>query len=145
MSVAAGKGVEEAGRIGPVPQRQCGQLESCPPAFGPRFQQRRVRRCELQPHGVAAEASRLLRVTPQIGLEQLAASTQSGQRQSRIGARPEHQVEPRRQVLNQERQPGVDGGVFGKLIVVQDEHNIPVELAQLDDELGGYSRGQQQT
>ena len=69
---------------------------------------------ERQAHHLVEVGGRLVGREAQVGgadLDQLAARPQPGQRQRRVGAAGDHQVQLRGQVLEQERHPVLDLGV----------------------------------
>ena len=95
----------------PPLHRERGQLEPGDPAFGPRLQGRHVARREVQPHHLVEEGGRLLGGETQVGgadLGQLAARAEAGQGQGRIGPAGDHQVHPRRQMIEQKGDAAVD-------------------------------------
>ena len=57
-------------------------------------------------------------------LDQLAARPQASQRQRRVGAGGDHQVDLRREVLQQERHPGLDVVGVDEVVVVEHQHDV---------------------
>ena len=57
-------------------------------------------------------------------LDQLAARPQPGQRQRRVGAAGDHQVQPRGQVVEQERHPLLDVARVDDVVVVEHQHDV---------------------
>ena len=79
--------------------------------FGAPLQRRDIARCQVQAHHVVEVRRGLVGRETQIGgadLGELAARAQAGQRQRRIGAAGDHQVHPRRQMVEQEDHAVVD-------------------------------------
>ena len=107
--------------------RQRGQLQRRDPALGALGQRRDVRRGQREAHRPVEVVRRLLRGEAQVGgadLDQLAARAEPGQRQRRVGAGGDHQVQLRRQVVQQERHPVVDLRRVDDVVVVQDEDDV---------------------
>ena len=129
ITVAAAERRHEPGGIGLPRQRKGGQPQAGHPPLGAGGQSRHHRGGQVSTSRLAEQRRRLLLAEPQVGgaqLGQLPASPQPGQRQRRIGPAGQHQVQARRQVLQQERQrhvhrPGVD-----QVIVIQDQQHLAV-------------------
>ena len=84
-------------------------------------------RGQVQPHHLVEVRRGLVGSEAQIGgadLDQLAARSQAGQRQRRVGAGGDHQVDLRRQVLQQERHPAVDVARVDQVVVVEHQHDV---------------------
>ena len=83
---------------------------------------------------VSCQAHRLVEVRrglvgreAQVGgadLDQLAARSQAGQRQRRIGAAGDHQVHLRGQMVEQEGHPVVDVARVDDVVVVEHQHDV---------------------
>ena len=137
--VAAGEGRHERGRVGAVAQRQGGQLQAGRPALGARHQRRHLPLRQAQPHARVQELGGLLGSEAQVGgahLGQLAAGAQARQRQRRILAGGEHQVDRRRQMLEQEGDGGVDGRGAHQVVVVQHQQARLGQGGQVVDQAG---------
>ena len=109
--VPAGEGGHERRRVGPVAQGQPGQLQPGRPALGALDQRRHLRLGQSQPHARAQEGGRLLDAEAQVGgahLGELVAGAEAGQRQGRVLAAGDHQMQGRWQVVEQEGDRGVD-------------------------------------
>ena len=113
VAVVAGEAGDEAGDVVAALHRQRRQLQRGDPALGARLQRGDVRAGQVQAHHLVEVGGGLVGGEAQVGgadLDQLAARPQPGQRQRRIGAAGDHQVQPRGQVVEQERHPVVDLG-----------------------------------
>ena len=69
-------------------------------------------------------------------LDQLAARSQPGQRQRGIGAAGDHQVQPRRQVLEQERHPVLHLARVDDVVVVEHQHDVVRDGAEVVEQRG---------
>ena len=143
--VAAGERVNKAGGIdaaGEALQRQGGQLQTGDPTFGAGFQGGDLGGRKFQAHRLVEKAGGFGRGEAQIGdaqLGQLAASAQARQRQGRVFARGDHQVQLRRQALDQEGQGIVHGGVVHQVVVIQHQDQAPLGGGQVIEQ-GGQQR-----
>ena len=143
--VAAAERADKAGRVGVALQRKRGQLQAGDPALGARLQRGHVGGGEVQAHALAQKRGRLLKRKAQIGGAQLGqppARAQTRQRQLRIFARGEHQVQLRGQVLEQKGQCRVDGGRLQRVVVVEHQDHARGQGVQLvqqrgEDRFGG--------
>ena len=102
---------DEAGHVVPVLHRQGGELEGGDPSLGAGVQRVDVVGGQVQAHAVVEVRRGLVGGEPQVGgpdLDQLAPGAQPGQGQRRVGPAGDHQVDLRREVLEQEghRPPG---------------------------------------
>ena len=82
---------------------------------------------EIQPDDVVEVGRHLVGGEAQVGgadLDQLAAGPQPSQRQERVGSAADHQVDVRREVLQQERHAVADVGPVDQVVVV--EHEVDV-------------------
>ncbi len=79
----------------------------------------------------AAASSAVKRRSAARILEQLAARPQARQRQRRVGATRDHEVDLRRQVLDQERHRLVDLRRFDDVVVVEHQHQVVVDDVQV--------------
>ena len=135
--VPAGEGGHERRRVGPVAQRQPGQLQPGRPALGALDQRRHLRLGQAQPHARAQQGGRLLDAEAQVGrphLDELAAGAQARQRQRRVLAAGDHQVQGRWQVVEQEGDRGVDGRGAHEVVVVQDQQTGGGQGGQVVDQ-----------
>lgn len=69
-------------------------------------------------------------------LDELATPSQPGQRQRRVGAAGDHQVELGRQVLQQEGHPVLDLAGVDDVVVVEHQHDLVRERAELVEQRG---------
>ena len=128
--MAAGERGREPGGIGLPAQRQGRQLQPGRPALGPR-DQRRHRRFRQGHPGYGRlppqQRRRLVRGEPQLRgaqLDQLPAAPQPGQRQRRVAAAGQHQVQSRRPVLEQEPERGVHSLGVNQVIVIEHQQSL---------------------
>ena len=130
---------DEAGDIVAPLHRQRRQLEGGDPAFGAPLQRGDVPRGEIQPHHLVEVRGGLVRREAQIGgadLDELAPRPQAGQRQRRIGAGGDHQVDLWGQVLQQERHPVIDVVRVDHVVVVEHQHDVVRHRAELVEQRG---------
>lgn len=121
------------------PQRQRGELERGDPPLRPLHQGGGVLRGEAQSRHLVEVRRDLVVGEAQIGaadLDQLAARAHPGQRERRVGAAGDHQVQPRGEVLQQERQPVVYVARIDDVVVVEHQHDVVHEGAQGVEQLG---------
>ena len=126
VPVAAGERGHEAGRIVVPAQGQRGQRQPGRPALGP-GRQRRHRRIRQGRRRVLEQFPGLRGSEPQLGrayLGQLAAGPQPRQRQRRVAAAGQHQADPGRPVLDQERERLVHLPCADHVVVVEDEQDL---------------------
>ena len=143
VAVAAGERGHEPGHVALPAQRQASELEAGGPAFGAAGQRGhgRIRQAAFgaRPY-LGQQSRRLTRREPQIGgaqLGQLPAGPQPGQRQRRVGAAGQHQVQPGRAVLQQELDRSVHGRGLDDVVVVENQHRVGTGIGgQLVDERG---------
>ena len=96
VAVVAGEAGDEAGDVVAALHRQRRQLERGDPALGAPLQRGDVLGRQRQPHHVVEVGRGLVGGEAQVGgadLDQLAAGPQPGQRQRRVGAAGDHQVQ----------------------------------------------------
>ena len=82
---------------------------------------------QIQPHHLVEVGGGLVGREAQVGgadLDELAPRPQAGQRQRRIGAGGDHQVDLWGQVLQQERHPVLDVLRVDHVVVVEHEHDV---------------------
>ena len=118
---------DEAGDIVAPLDRQRRQLESGDPAFGAPLQRGDVSRSEIQPHHLVEVGGGLVGREAQIGcadLVELASRPQAGERQRRIGAGDDGEVDLWGQVLHQERHPVIDVVRVDHVVVVEHKHDV---------------------
>ena len=80
------------------------QLQAGDPAFGATFQQGKLALAEFQPHRAAQKESTFVGRKAQVvgvQLDKLAVNSKPLQRQGRIGAADEHDLQPRRQMFEE--------------------------------------------
>ena len=71
-------------------------------------------------------------------LDQLPARPQPGHAQRRVGAARHDQLDPGRAVAQERLHLGVHVGVLGEVVVVQDDHHVPVAFGQLVEQDGQH-------
>ena len=89
-------------------------------------------------------AGRLVGGEAEVGrpdLGELAAGTQPGQRQGRVGAGADDQTHLGREVVDQERHPGADPRAVGEVVVVQDQGDLAGQHAELVEHPGQHVLG----
>ena len=94
-----------SGLVGIAAQRERGELEAGDPAFGALLERVHVGGVEVQAHRLVEELPRLIRGEAEVGaadLDELPAAAQPRQRQRRVGAGRDHQVQLVGQVVEQE-------------------------------------------
>ena len=142
--VPPGEGAHERRRVGSVAKGQPGQLQPGRPALGPLDQRRHLRLGQAQPHARAQERGRLLDAEAEFGrpdLGELAAGSQAWQRQGRVLAAGDHQVQGGWQVVEQEGDRGVDGRGAHEVVVVQDQQAGGGQNGQVIDQFGDQDLG----
>ena len=106
-----------------------------------------------QAHHLVEVRRSLVRREPQVGgtdLDQLATRSQPGQRQRRVSSAGDHQVQPRRQVVEQERHRVLDLAGVDQVVVVEHQHDVAAGRAEVVEQRrehhldrGRLRRGQQ--
>jgi hypothetical protein len=127
VPVAAGEGGHECGRVGPVVQRQPGQLQSGRPPFGALRKRRDLGLGQVQAHDLPEQGRRLVAREPQSGgahLGEPAAGPQARQRQGRVRPAGEHEAQLCGRAVEQHRQAVVDGGSDDPVVVVEDQRHL---------------------
>jgi hypothetical protein len=127
VPVAAAERGHEPGRIGVPSQRQRRELQSGSPSLGARRQHRHRLWGQVAAGGLAQQRCRLVCAEPQVTgtqLRQLPVGPQPGQRQRRVGTAGQHQVQARRQMLNQELNRAVHWRGFDQVIVIEDQQRL---------------------
>ena len=125
--VAAGERPDEACDVFAALQRDRRQLQARDPALGASFQGGDVVRREVQAHHLVEKVGDLGRGEAEVGaaqLGQLPSGAQSGQGQGWILTGGDDQVQPGRQVLDQEGQGVVDRPGIEDVVVVENEDDI---------------------
>ena len=125
--VAAGELLDEPGDVGASLQRQRGQLQPGRPALGALAQRRDDRVRQIAPDRHAQQLGRLAGVNRRsrgAQLGQLPAGPQPGQRQRRVAAAGQHQVQRGRQVVQQELQRPVHLRRVDQVVVVDDQRHV---------------------
>ena len=151
VAVVAGEpGDERAGVVAAL-HRQRGQLQGGDPALGALVQRRDVALGQREAHRAVEVGRGLLGGEAQVGgphLDQLAACPHPRQRQRRVGPGGEHQVQLRRQVLEQERHPVVHLGRLDEVVVVEDQQQVLRPSVEVVEQRGerrlGRRRGRRQ-
>ena len=137
VPVVAGEGPYETRQLLPPLDRERGQLEAHDPALGARLQDRDVGCRKAQPHRLVEEGSRFLLGESQVRgpqLRQLAASPEAGQGQGRIRPGGDHQVHPRREMLEQKGDGAVDRFGVDDVVIVEDERDVLIVRSDLVDQ-----------
>ena len=119
--------------------REGGELEGGDPALGAPLQRGDIRRGQVQTHhGVQVRGCLVLREAEIAGadLDEFPTCPQASQRQRRIGPARDHDVHPRRHVLEQERHPVLDLAGVDDVVVVEHEHDVVRDRAELVDQRG---------
>ena len=133
--VAAGERLDEASDLAALrdaAQGQRGELKAGDPALGALLERVHVGGGEVQPHDPVEELPRLGRGEAEVGgahLGELPATAQPGQRQRRIGAGRDHQVQVIGKVVEEEGHRLVHLGGFDDVVVVEDEDPLLPRLA----------------
>jgi len=136
--VIAGERSDERPAVAAVAQRERGELKPRGPALGPLLQHLDVGGFEIECERAVEQPVGLSVVEAQIAgakLRELAGRAKAPERQRRLGAGRDHELELARHVTGQERDRGVDQLVRDDVVVVEDEHDRGGQLAQLVDEL----------
>ena len=97
-----------------------------------------------RPADVVEVGGRLVPGEAQVGgaeLGELAAGSQTSQRQGRVGAGADDQAHLRRQVVDQERHPGPDRWAVDEVVVVEDQRHLVGQHAELVEELRQHLLG----
>ena len=124
MPVAAGEARHEPGHIRLAPERQGGQLQTGRPPFGPGRQRGHRVVGQLGPDRSAQQGPRLLRHEAQVGgaqLGQLPPRSQPRQRQGRVGAAGQQELQFPRPMLEQKGHRRVHRLGVDQVVVVQDQ------------------------
>ncbi len=111
-------------------QRKRSQLQSGNPTLGALFQQIDHVRRQFEAHHIIQKGGRFSGSEAQgrgAQFEQLAAGAQPGQRERRIGATADDHVHVRGEMLQQESHTAMNGGCADHMIVVQDQHALPID------------------
>ena len=125
---------DEPGDVVSSLHRQRRQLQGGDPPFGTPLQRRHVRGRQLQAHHLVEVRRSLVRREPQVGgtdLDQLATRSQPRQRQRRVSAAGDHEVQPRRQVVEQERHRVLDLAGVDQVVVVEHQHDVAAGRAEV--------------
>ncbi len=83
--------------------------------------------CQIQTHSLVEVHRGLVRREAQIGgsdLDQFATRTEASQRQRRIGAASDHQVRPRREMVEQEDHAIMNVASVDDVVVVEHQHQV---------------------
>ena len=132
---------DEAGHVVSPLHRQRRQLERGDPPLGASLQRGHVPRRQLQAHHLVEVRRGLIGREAQLGragLDQLATRSQSCQRQRGIGPAGDHHVQPRRQMVEQERHPVLHIERVDDVVVVEHQHDVAREGAQVVEQLGQH-------
>jgi len=148
VPMAAGELFHEGLGVGALPQRQGGQLQPHRPPFGAGLHGGDHLRRQVEPPHLAQERRRLLVGEPQVGgaqLDQLARGTKPRQRQRRVAAAGDHQMQPRRQVAQQEGHAVVDRPRIQQVVVVDHQRKLRARRLQLAEQGGHHPLAGQAT
>jgi hypothetical protein len=124
VPVAATEGRHEPGGIRSSLQGQAGQLQARDPPFSAGRQRGHRLTGQVSTDRFAQQRGRLLHSELQVvgaHLHQLPAHPQPRQRQRRVAAAGQHQMQPRRQVLQQEAQRPVHLRGIDQVVIVEDQ------------------------
>ena len=136
--MAAGEGLDEAGDVLLVAQRERGQLQPGDPALRPLLQGRNLLTSKAKAHRAAEEVGRLLAGEAEVRgaqLRELAPGAQAGEGQVRVLARRDGDSHPMRQALEEEREGGVDARRIRRVVIVQDEQDVLERAVDLVDDV----------
>ena len=134
VTIIAREAGNEAGDVLSPLHRQRRQLQRGDPALGAGLQHGHVPRRQLQAHHPVEVRRRLIRGEAQLGranLGQLAARPQPGQRQRRIGPAGDHHMQPRRQMVEQERHPVLHLACVDDVVVIEHQHDVARDRGQV--------------
>src|SRR5215471_14626347 len=112
---------------GRLTERDRRHLQARCPALGARRNRRDLRRCEVMPEDGAHQPSRFVLREAEVGcphLEHITLETTPRQRQRRINARAQDDMEARRRVVEQRDQPGMNLGRLDEVVVVKDKDHV---------------------
>ena len=141
VTIIAREAGDEAGHVVSPLHRQRRQLERGDPALGAGLQRGHVLRRQRQAHRLVEVRRGLIGREPQLGradLDQLAARPQPGQRQRGIGPAGDHHVQPRRQMVEQERHPVLHIAGVDDVVVVEHQHDVARDGAQVVEQRGEH-------
>ena len=142
VAVVPGEAGDELGGVVASLHRQRGELEGGDPALGATLERGDVAApVSSQAHRLVEVGRGLLGGEAQVGgadLDQLAARPQPRQRQGRVGPAGDHQVQLRREVVEQEGHRVVDLARLDDVVVVEDQHDVPVDGAEVVEEGGEH-------
>ena len=122
---------DETGWVGPVADGQPGELQADDPALGPVFQRGDIRLGQGQAHHLIQEAIGFAAGKAQIpgpDLGQLVVGPQPGQRQRRVFAGEQDQVQRLGQVGHQLLQDLQDEAILDHLKIVQDQQKPALRI-----------------
>ena len=142
VAVVPGEARDEAGDVVAALHRERRQLDRGDPPLGAPLQRGDVLRRQVEPHHLVEVRRRLVGREAQIGgadLDELAAPAQPRQRQRRVGAAGEHQVDLRGQVLQQEGHPVLDLARLDDVVVVEHQHDVVRDGVEVVEQ-GGEDR-----
>ena len=134
VAVVTGETLDELPDVVAALHRERRQLERGDPAFGPACENGELACREVQCHHVLEVRRGLVGGEPQIGradLNELAAGAQPSERQRWVGAAGNHQVDMRRETVNEEGHSLVDLAVVYDVEVIQHERQVVGNGAEL--------------
>ena len=134
VAVVPSESCDEAGDVVAPLHRQGRQLERGDPALGPRLQRVDISCGQIQPHRLVEVRGGLVRREAQVGrtdLHELATRPQAGERQRRVGAGSDHEVQPRGQVLQQECHSVLHVVHVDEVVVVEHQHDVVRHCGEL--------------
>ena len=141
VPVIPGEAGDEGGGVVAPLHRERSQLQRGDPTLGPSLQRLDVLSRQRQPHHPVEVRRRLVGREAQIGgadLDEIATPPQQRQRQRRVGATGDHQMNLWRQVLQQEGHPVLDVARVDQVIVVEHQHHVVADGAEVVEQRGEY-------
>ena len=139
VAVVPGEAGDEAGDVVSPLHRERRQLERGDPPLGAPLQRCDVLCRQRQSHHPVEVRRGLVGREAQIGgadLDELATPSQPRQRQRRVGAAGDHQVDLRGQVLQQEGHPVLYVARLDDVVVVEHQHDIVRDCAEVVEQSG---------
>ena len=139
VAVVPGESRDEASDVVSAPQGERRQLDRGDPPFGPPVEGGDLLGRQVEPHHLIEVLRCLVGREAQIGgadLDQLAPSSQPRHRQRRVGTAGEHEVQLRRQVLQQEGHPVLDLARLDEVVVVEQQHHLVRQGVEVVEQRG---------
>ncbi len=132
-AMTAGEGFDEGRGVITALHRERGELQARDPALGAGFEGRHLALGQGQAHDVAQKLGGFGRREAQVGgaqFDQLVAGAQPGQRQRRILARGDDQVQARWLMLEQKGDGAIHGSRVDPVIVVENEDERAIDRSE---------------